>query len=201
MAGYSAPQQAMIVDSFNSTTYVANQMDVQNTPLYDTVTIAAASSLSPLTSSLFTNVGPASNKTYAQTNMQQSRLLPSPQAFAIFGFRFRYSENLSLLDIYNIINGFAYEFWMGDKAYQRAPVWFYGAGGGISGFFTNSATSILNNGVPGRNDMHKLAITVVIENQMNFYALLNGNPYTLNASGTGITYVSLLDGLYARGVQ
>ena len=198
---YSTSQQAMIVDAFNSTTYVANQMDVQNTPLYDSVTIPATMSLSPLTSSLFTNVGPASGKTYAQTNMQQQRLLPSPEAFSIFGFRFRYSEDLSILDIWNILNGFCYEFWMGNKNYQRGPIWFYNAGGGIYGVATNSAVSIYNNGMPGRTEMHKLAITIVIENQMNFYGLLNGTAYTLDTNGNGITFYSLLDGLYARGVQ
>ena len=37
----------------------------------------------------------------------------------------------SLLDIYNVINGFAFEFWMGQKNYQRGPIWNYNAGGGI----------------------------------------------------------------------
>ena len=30
---------------------------------------------------------------------------------------------------------------------------------------------------------------------------LDGNQYTLNAGGTGITYQMVLSGLYARGVQ
>lgn len=191
----------MITDAFNSTTYVDNRMDVQNTPLYDTVTIAASSSLSITTSALFTNVGPASNKTLALTNLLQSQKLPAPEAFSIFGFRFRYSENLSLLDVYNIVNGFCYEFWLGQKAYQRGPIWFYNAGGGVYGTSDVSSTTFLLNGLPGRSEMHKVAITVVIENQMTFYAQLNGNAYTLNGSGTGITFQSVLDGLYARGVQ
>jgi hypothetical protein len=195
------PQQQMIVDSFNSEVYVSNRMDVQHTPLYDTVTIAAASSLTVNTSALFTSVGPASGKTLAQTNLTQSQKLAAPEAFSIFGFRFRYSENLSLLDIYNIINGFCFEFFLGQKPYQRGPIWYYNAGGGIFASITNTTTSILNNGNPGRAEMHKLAISIVIENQMTFYGQLNGNSYTLNASGTGITYQMCLDGLYARGVQ
>lgn len=195
------PQQQMIVDAFNSEVYVNNRMDVQHTPLYDTVTIAAGSSLSILTSALFTNVGPASGKTLALTNLTQSQKLAAPEAFSIFGFRFRYSENISLLDIYNIVNAFCYEFYLGQKVYQRGPIWYYNAGGGIWAALTNSTTAILNNGMPGRSEMHKLAISIVIENQMTFYAQLNGTAYTLNASGTGITMQSLLDGLYARGVQ
>lgn len=194
-------QQQFILESFNSQTYVENRMDIQDTPLYDTVVIAANNPITPLTSVLFTSVGPQSGKTLALTNMATPQKLNAPQAFAIFSFRFRYSENISLLDIYNVLNGFAYEFWMGDKNYQRGPIWNYNAGGGIYGLATSAQTTVLNNGMPGRNEMHRLGINVVIENQMSFYALLNGNSYTLNAGGTGITFQSLLSGLYARGVQ
>lgn len=194
-------QQQFILESFNSQTYVDNRMDIQDTPLYDTVVLAAAAAITPLTSVLFTNVGPQSGKTLALTNMATPQKLNAPEAFAIFSFRFRYSENLSILDIYNVLNGFCYEFWMGQKNYQRGPIWNYNAGGGIYGFSTGTNATVFNNGQPGRGHMHRLGINVVIENQMSFYALLNGNSYTLNANGTGITFQSLLSGLYARGVQ
>ena len=199
------PQQSMIVDAFNSQVYVDNRMDVQHTPLYDTVVLSAASTLSVSASALFTSVGPSSGKTLALTNLTQSQKLAAPEAFSVFGFRFRYSENISLLDLYNIINGFALEFYLGQKVYQRGPLWYYNAGGGVYGTnnqtYSNTAGTILNNGMPGRSEMHKLAISVVIENQMTFFAQLQGNNYTLNASGAGLTYQLLLDGLYARGVQ
>lgn len=191
----------MIVDAFNSEVYVSNRMDVQHTPLYDTVTIAAGSSLNVLTSSLFSNVGPQANKTPAQTNLTQPQKLAAPEAFSIFGFRFRYSENISILDLYNVVNGFAFEFYLGQKVYQRGPIWYYNAGGGVTGYFTTSSTTLYSNGVAGRSDMHKLAISVVIENQMTFYGQLQGTAYTMNANGTGITFQMVLDGLYARGVQ
>jgi hypothetical protein len=194
-------QQKFILESFNSVVYVENRMDIQDTPLYDTVVIPAGSNLTFNSSVLFTNVGPQSGKTLALTNMAQPQKLNAPEAFAIFSFGFRYSENLSLLDLYNILNGFCFEFWLGQKNYQRGPIWVYNAGGGVYGVTTNSATSILNNGNPGRSNMHRLGINVVLENQMSFYGDLNGNQYTLNASGTGITYQMVLRGLYARGVQ
>jgi hypothetical protein len=199
------PQQQMIVDAFNSEVYVNNRMDVQHTPLYDTVTLAALAVLNVNSSSYFTSVGPASGKTLAQTNLTQSQKLAAPEAFSIFGFRFRYSENISILDIYNLINGFCFEFYLGQKPYQRGPLWYYNAGGGISAMISNAVatttTAVYNNGVPGRSEMHKLAISIVIENQMTFYGQLNGNAYTLNTGGTGLTSIILLDGLYARGVQ
>lgn len=200
----SANQQQMIVDSFQSATYVENRMDVQHTPLYDTITIAAGGTLSTLTSAFFTNVGPASNKTLAGTNMTQSQRLPAPEAFSIFGIRLRWAENILLADLLNILNGFALSMTLGQKRYQLAPLWYYSSGGGISGFTTTTATSVYSNGWPGREAMHKLAIPIVIENQMTFSAQFEGNTQTLTASasgGTGLTCQLLLDGLYARGVQ
>ena len=196
--------QQMIVDAFNSEVYVQNRMDVQHTPLYDTITIAAGQTVSTLTTSFFTNVGPASNKTLAATNMSQSQRLPAPEAFSIFGFRVRWSENILLADLITLLNGFCLEFYLGQKCYQRGPLWDYNAGGGIAGFLTNTATSVLTNGKPGRESMHKLAIPIVIENQMTFFAQLQGTSVNLTAGaagGTGLTLQLLLDGFYARGVQ
>lgn len=198
------PQQQMIVDSFNSSTYVENRMDVQHTPLWDTVTFAAAATITQTTSAFFTNVGPASGKTAAQTNMSQQNRLPAPEAFSILGFRFRYSEAILRADLLGIVNGFAYNFVLGQKSYNLAPPWFYNAGGGIHGFSTITDEATYTNGSPSREAMHKLAIPIVIENQMNFAANLLGNNLTLTAAaagGTGAILQSLLDGLYARGVQ
>lgn len=201
--------QAMITEAFASDVYVQNQMDVQHTPLYDTVVIAAGSAITVLSSAFFTNVGAASNKSVGLTNMTQQQRLPSPEAFSIFGIRFRVAENILLADLEAVMglgatNGFALETILGQKVYNRAPIWFYAAGGGIFASQTLTATSIYTNGLPSREAMHKLAIPIVIENNMTFYSQLNGNSYTLTASasgGTGITMVTLLDGLYARGVQ
>jgi hypothetical protein len=200
----------MIVDAFNSEVYVANRMDVQHTPIYDTVTLAAGSAVSSLTTAFFTNVGPQSGKTLAQTNMTQSQRLPAPEAFSIFGFRLRWSENILITDLINILNGFALDFYLGQKMYQRAPLWYFGAGGGIAGFNYAAQTpaaagsNIFTNGWPARESMHKLAIPIVIENQMTFFAQFVGTTQNLTAAaggGTGLTVQLLLDGFYARGVQ
>lgn len=206
----SASQQQMIVDAFQSAVYVDNRMDVQHTPLYDTVTIAAGASLTTLASAFFTNVGPASSKTLAQTNMTQSQRLPAPEAFSIFGIRLRWSENVLPADILSILGygttntGFALSLTLGQKRYQLAPVWYFSAGGGLYTTTTQSASSFIGNGFPSREAMHKLAIPIVIENQMTFSAQLEGSNYTMTGSGsggTGVTFTLLLDGLYARGVQ
>ena len=198
------PQQQMIVDAFQSEVYVNNRMDVQHTPLYDTVVYAAAATITLNNSQFFTNVGSASGKTLALTNVTQAQKLPAPEAFSVFGLRYRWSEDVLLADLLSILNGFCLEFHLGQKYYQRGPLWYYSAGGGIFASVTTAATTVFTNGMPGRDAMHKLAIPVVIENQMTFYAQLNGNNYVLTAAsddGTGFTQQLLLDGLYARGVQ
>jgi hypothetical protein len=195
------PQQQMITDAFNSETYDPLKMDVQDTPLYDTVTLAAGGSVSVLTTQFF---GSPAGKTIAQTNLTQIQKLPAPEAFSIFAFRFKWLESIILADLLTITNNFCLEFFLGQKCYQRGPLWIYNAGGGISGFFTNSQTSVFTNGMPGRNEMHKLAISLVIENQMQFFGQLNGTTQTLTAAvsgGTGATLQLVLSGLYARGVQ
>lgn len=198
------PQQQMIVDSFNSETYIKNRMDVQHTPLYDTVVFAAAGTITPNASAFFTNVGPASGKTVALTNMTQANRLPAPEAFAILSMRFRIGEDILRADMLGIINGFALRFFLGQKIYNQAPPWYYNAGGGIWGFSNITDQATYTNGTPSRESMHKLAIPMVIENQMNFSGNLEGNNLVLSAGaigGTGATLVFLLDGLYARGVQ
>jgi hypothetical protein len=203
-----AAYDQMILDAFRSEVYVSNRMDVQHTPLYDTITLAAGDTVNDLTTAFFTNVGPASNKTVAQTNMTQSRRLPAPQAFSIFGFRLRWKEDILAADLYNVLDRFCLEFYLGEKVYQRAPLWYYSPGGGLNGFAattaTNTTITYLSNGHPHRESMHKLAIPIVIENQMTFWAQLSGSTYTLTAGGSGgrgMTLQLVLDGLYARGVQ
>lgn len=207
-AGFSGMNQQAIIDAFNSSTYISDQVDVQDTPVYDTVTIAAGGSVSNNTVSWFTNVGPAANKTLAQTNMVTAGKLNAPEAFSIMSFRLRWSENILPADLFAILNGFALQFTIGTKPYQTGPLWNYSAGGGIFGSLTNTTaatvTSLLSNGNPGRMHMHRLAIPLVIENQATFYANLVGNAVTLTAGGgggTGATLQLMLSGLYARGVQ
>ena len=132
------PQQQMIVEAFNSEVYVQNRMDVQHTPLYDKVTVAVATAVTNINTTFFTNVGPASNKTVADTNMSQSQRLAAPEAFSIFGFRLRWAENILLADLITLLNNFCLEFYLGQKVYQRAPLWHFNAGGGISAFTTKT---------------------------------------------------------------
>lgn len=197
--------QNLIVNAFNSTTYVQSTVDVQHTPLYDTLDVAAGGAVTTGTKFFDTVTG----KNFSQTNMQISQRLPAPEAFSIQAIRVRWRENILRSDLDALLDGFALELWLGSKQYQRAPLWHFNAGGGVTGFAatTVAATSLqsLSNGVVGRQAMHRLAIPIVIENQMNFYCQIVGtSSITLaagGAGGTGLKLQVLLDGFYARGVQ
>jgi hypothetical protein len=198
------PQQTMILNEFNGQTYEPNRMDVQDTPLYDTVSFAAGATITTAASFMFVNV---QGKTLAQTNVQNSKKLDAPEAFTIKSYRFYWRQDVILADLYAILTGSGgavLEFYIGNKVYQRGPLWNYNPGGGINPFFTTSSVSLLNNGMTGRSEMNKVAINVVIDNQASFFAQLNTTGITLTTSGnggTGFTYQLLLSGLYARGVQ
>lgn len=195
---------SLIANAFNHQVYDLNNMDVQHMQLYDTVTIAASGSVSNLTVSFFSNVGPQSNKTPAQTNLATSRQLQTPQAFSIMAFRIRWAENILLADLLTVLANFDFEFFIGQKIYQQAPIWTFNAGGGVYGISDVSSTSVYTNGYPGREGMHRLNIPLVIDNTAQFFGQFNGTPQTLTASGsggTGMTAQVVLDGFYARGIQ
>jgi hypothetical protein len=201
-----ANQQAYIFAQFNGTTYQPNAMDVQHEPIYDTYTqTAGTGNTIPNLTQFFTN---PQNKTINQTNVQRPKQLDAPEAFAVMSIRAHILENILLADLINLFNSMVLEFWIGNKWYNRGPLWHYNAGGGIAGAVstTANATTITawNNGTQGRNNMGTLEINIVIDNQASFYGQLNGVAVVLTAAasgGTGATIMMLLDGLHARGVQ
>lgn len=195
-------QQQFIINSFKGQIYISNQLDVQDTPVYDTITYAAGGTINTPNSQFFTNVESNSGKTYAQTNMTQNGKLDAPEAFSVFGVRLGWSEDILRADLTTLLNSWAYEFWLGKKDYQRANIRHFSSGWGISGYTTRSAESFYTNGVPGRQSMNMLAVKLVIANQMSFFGQLTGAAsQTLNANGNGLIMINELVGLYARGVQ
>lgn len=203
-----------ITSQFGGSTYMPNNMDVQNEPIYDTLWNPATgapyaqASVIPSGAQFFT--APTS-KTLAQTNVQTAKKLDAPEAFSVMAIRFRISETTLIADVLQLYNNFVLEFWIGQKSYNRAPLWYYTPGGGLSGFagsvgsvFTTGAAGAVTNGVPGRQAMHALQINIVIDNQASFFGQLIGTNVTLTATGSGgvgTNLMMLLDGLHARGVQ
>jgi hypothetical protein len=203
LAAILPPQDAMILEAFQSDTYVEGKVDVQNEPLYDTFNLGAVA-ITENNTALFTAVGPGSGKTLGACNLSQSRRLPAPEAFSVLGIRLYWNEDILIADLLAVVGNaavtpYAFEFWLGQKCYNRGPLWYYSAGGGFYNTNANAAAlGLFTNGVPDRNSMHKLAIPLVIENQGEFFGRLVGGPYTV--TGT-FSLMCLLDGLHARGVQ
>lgn len=196
-------QQQFIINNFKGQIYISNQLDVQDTPVYDTITYAAAATINTPNSQFFSNVVQAtSGKTAAQTNMSQTQKLDAPEAFSVFGIRVGWSEDVLRSDLQTLLNSWAYAFYLGQKWYQRANIRHFASGWGIAGFSTRTSESVYTNGWQSRDAMHLLAVKLVIANQMSFYAQLEGAvQQVLNAGGTGLILVNELVGLYARGVQ
>jgi hypothetical protein len=196
-----------ITGQFSGSTYMPNNMDVQHEPLYDTLwnsatnaPFAAGATIPNLAQFFTAPVG----KTLAQTNVTTAKRLDAPEAFAVMGIRLRFAENILVADALQLYNLFCLEFWIGQKSYNRAPLWFYVAGGGLFGFTAVATVTSTSNGLPGRNAMHALQINIVIDNQAAFFGQLDGQNVTLTTSsngGTGANLMMLLDGLHARGVQ
>lgn len=195
-------QQQFIINSFKGQIYISNQLDVQDTPIYDTITYTAGSQINTPNSAFFTNVESNSGKTVAQTNLTQNGKLDAPEAFSVFGVRVGWSEDILRSDLQTLVNSWAFEFWLGKKEYQRANLRHFTSGWGISGYTTRTDESFYTNGAPGRNSMNVLAVKLVIANQMSFFAQLNGAAsQTLSEAGSGLILLCEAVGLYARGVQ
>ena len=198
---------ATIIAAFNSQTYIQDKMDVQDTPLYDEVTLAAGATVNNINANFFTIVGPGANKSIGQTNLQTPGELQAPQAFSIFGFLFRIGENILYADLLLLFNTFVFTFIMGTKPYQQSPLWLLNPGGGAygnTGLAAAATPSLLTNGYPSREGAHRLAIPLVIENKMRFNGQLDGTATALTGGGGGGTGAFLqvcLRGFYARGVQ
>jgi hypothetical protein len=213
-------QQAYIVQSFQSQVYIQDMMDVQDEPIYDTVSFLTGQTMSVTTVSFFTNVGDSApmfltatiNKTLANTNMSASGKLIAPEAQAIFQHRLQFNENIDPRDLLSITGanvaaglgtlptGFAYVFKMGTKEYQTGFIMDYAGGGGI--YFTGTADtqSFLSNGMPCANCAESLSVNTVIENEETFKANFVGNPYIVLGS-TGVSIKGQLMGLHARPIR
>jgi hypothetical protein len=194
-------RQMYIINNFRGQVYISDSLDVQDTPVYDTLTYIAGGTISLTNNSFFVNIEQA-GKTQAQTNMTQNGKLDAPEAIAVFGVRLGWSENVLYSDLLTLLNSWAYQLTLIKKPYQLANIRHFSSGWGIAGFGTVSGVSVYTNGWPSRGSMNLLEINMVIANQMSFVGQLVGNTtQVLSSSVTGLILVNELVGLYARGVQ
>ena len=194
-------QQTFVMNAFRGQPYLVDQLDVQDEPLYDTLTFNAGDTITVNTAQWFTSVGPQSNKSLVQTNLTETRHLVAPEAFSVFGIRLVPNENILGPDWENILQGFIFQFWFNSKAFNTAQIRHYAAGMGTYAVTTRTAESWYTNGVPSLTSGHLLALPLVITNLLSFFAQLFGNNYTLNSGGTGLVFICELVGLHARAVM
>jgi hypothetical protein len=196
-SGYSQ-QQNMIMEAFRAEEYIKDQMDVQAEPIYDTITLATGDIIAQgsTTAQYFKNI---QNKTLNLTNMTESGQLMNPEALAIFAYRFYLDPRNSVLDCENVLAGFAFVFTMGRKPYQTIPLWMIPQGGGLD-LQGCCDGCVVHNGRPTKEAIRPIAITLVLEQGVNFVADLIGPNYTIDATQGFISQVNL-DGLHARGIQ
>ena len=199
-------QQKQTVAAFDVVLYDPTKLDVQSEPLYDTITKTAGQTITvgnaPSADGFFTNIS-GSGKGLNQTNLTTSLTLQAPEAFSIWAFRFGWSEDILRADLTAILNNTALQFYIGNKAYNTAPLRHYTSGFGISGFTSQTNESFYTNGVPNRDAMAKLQVKLVIESNTQFKGVLQGsNTVLTNTTGSvGAILILELDGLHARGVQ
>lgn len=206
MGGMQTPQQAYILNAFRSQTYIQDQLDVQDEPIYDTIDVAVSVALDSSNNKFFSNLNLASGaaKGLWKTNMTQSKRLTAPEALSIFQYRLYFAPDILLADLQSLMENFVFQFWIGQKPYQTCPLWMLPQGGGIFGVSTDSAINVWANGFQTKEAARTLGITLVIESDATFYGVLVGDSYTLTAAasgGTGLTVVCALCGLHARGIQ
>ena len=194
-------QQSFVMSAFRGQPYLVDQLDVQDEPLYDTLTFNPSDIVTVNSAQWFTSVGPQSGKSVVQTNLTETRHLVAPEAFSVFGIRLFPNENILAVDWLSILEGFVFEFWLNSKYYNRANIRHYAAGMGTYAQTTRTSESWYTNGFPSLPSGHLLQLPLVITNLLSFWGQLVGNNYQLNASGTGLVFVCELVGLHARAVQ
>jgi hypothetical protein len=197
-SGYSQ-QQNMIMEAFRAEEYIKDQMDVQAEPVYDTIVLAQGNIVAQgsTTAQYFKNI---QNKTLNLTNMTESGQLMNPEALAIFCYRWYVDPRNAVIDVENVMAGFAFVFTMGRKPYQTIPLWMIPQGGGLDVQGASGSTAVVHNGRPEKNAIRPIAITLVLEQGVNFVGDLIGPNYAIYSSFGFISQMNL-DGLHARGIQ
>lgn len=169
--------------------------DIQEGRLYDTIHLAPGDSLQPVSSHFFSNIGPSSGKTYADTNMQVRNTLLATQAFLVKQICYFIRPDVSPEDLAAVESEFAWEFWLANCNYGRGP---------LSATGLIKAAEITEERTPevlAREEYLGSLGGISIENQMVFYSLFNGRPFRLSANGNGLHVTCVLRGLHAWGVS
>lgn len=199
-------------------------VDIQQMPLYDTWTVASGTVFVPPIQFFTVPIGTigsgfTSAKTQVQTNMTDTQRLQAPRSFEVHALRIFVLQNICHQDVELLYTSLNAVLIVGEKPYQQAPIWFFPAGGGMTG---NPAVALYDEAAPTKSlytnwqngECNPCAINLIaqpflikIEQGENFRVELQGvGNLTSTATGsvpeaTGITIVCVLDGILTRQVQ
>lgn len=207
---------------------MANAADYVNWVLYDTLLVAANTSIGANFKFFTTPIG--GTKTKMQTNMDLVQQLPNPQWFNCIGIGFEFGNEVTQADIQTLINNYYMEFWVGNKTYVEGIYTKFPSGGGVNGYVNSDAAAApllvhnLTNGVPQLSNMFDLrlpsgirlgtdqtgqpvfsdgltGITILQSQQFKVENNAPGGAQSTSASGSGLRFRCDLIGILNRGVQ
>ncbi len=107
----------------------AGVQDAIDQPIYDSFTVAQGAAF-PNTTLYQSQVG-SGGKTKAQTNMQQSGTLPTPQRLLLKAIYMVIANNTTPTDVINIHSNVSFQLNVGTKNYLTCPAGFLTAGRGL----------------------------------------------------------------------
>lgn len=184
-------------------TQLTGQFDFQQSPLYDTYTIAAAGSVP-------NNIAFFDTRTEAQhglhvTNMRRAGQLVNGETFEVFGVAF-HATDIAPADLTALIKNYGVELKVVGKTRIQGTLDFFPAVGGPFGAIATTAATttatILTNGAPSHGGYMALSPgnSLLIETGQSFEVVLRGTSGFTAASSpaTGIHLRCFLIGIHGR---
>lgn len=184
---------------------VPNIVDIQQMPLYDTLTIAA-NTATPTQQYMFTEPISAT-KGRSKTNLTQAGRLEAPKSFLIKAVRVVLGPTMLLADASNLLQNYILRLIVGDKDYQCAGLDFFPAGGGLvsavgyDGAASATEKTYVSNGIQDPRAINALDHPITISQGENFRVELEGTTFTTVSTGPGVWLRVYLDGVLGRQVQ
>lgn len=138
-------------------------------PIFDTTFVVSGTTTQQL---LFTAPQGTNNKSPMDTNLTQSRSLPSPESFTIKRIGYQI-QSTSLIDMGKLQNLILQTFYANQKIYSQAPLAYYPVGFGVYGATTENNISAVTSGIPGENGVRSLVYDIPLNPLDPFYAQLD----------------------------
>lgn len=187
--------------AFDSRMFNGQEVDVQDTPLLDTIDLAAGAAVNENSTSFFTNIQATSGKTPADSTAPRNGELPNGEWFSILAIGLYIHPAVFITDYHEINKKLAWVFRLGNRDVLTGPIWNWPAGGGPSLVTTAATTTAITNGVPSRESLTPLKVPIVIQPGVAYSARLVGTSVTLTlggGGGLGFRMTTIFRGLWAR---